>query len=68
MSDDDYGISISSISFHQVGSFKKTWLGVTVMDENDWWPEWENLVYHGSVLPTAEPQVNFSISIHSNIF
>ena len=30
-----------------------TWLGVTVLDENDWWPEWERLAYHGSVLQTA---------------
>ena len=37
----------------QAGLSHSTWLGVTVLDENDWWPEWERLAYHGSVLQTA---------------
>lgn len=41
------------LTLPQAGVSRSTWLGVTVLDENDWWPEWERLSYHGSVLQTA---------------
>ncbi|KAK4302799.1 hypothetical protein Pmani_025146 [Petrolisthes manimaculis] len=49
-----YNLTVTATSM--VGSSQKTCLGVTVLDENDWWPEWENLVYYGTVLATAEPK------------
>lgn len=40
-------------SLPQAGVSRSSWLGVTVLDENDWWPEWDRLHYQGSVLQTA---------------
>ncbi|XP_050706594.1 protocadherin Fat 3-like [Eriocheir sinensis] len=46
-----YNLTITATNL--AGVSRSTWLGVTVLDENDWWPEWERLSYHGSVLQTA---------------
>ncbi|XP_063862581.1 fat-like cadherin-related tumor suppressor homolog isoform X4 [Scylla paramamosain] len=46
-----YNLTITATNL--AGLSRSTWLGVTVLDENDWWPEWERLGYHGSVLQTA---------------
>ncbi|XP_050721222.1 fat-like cadherin-related tumor suppressor homolog [Eriocheir sinensis] len=46
-----YNLTITATNL--AGVSRNTWLGVTVLDENDWWPEWVRLSYHGSVLQTA---------------
>ncbi|XP_050700729.1 fat-like cadherin-related tumor suppressor homolog [Eriocheir sinensis] len=46
-----YNLTITATNL--AGVSRSTWLGVTVLDENDWWPEWERFSYHGSVLQTA---------------
>ncbi|XP_042236772.1 protocadherin Fat 1-like, partial [Homarus americanus] len=46
-----YNLTVTATNL--AGVSRSTWLGVTVLDENDWWPEWDRLVYQGTVLQTA---------------
>lgn len=39
----------------QAGERRTTWVGVRVVDENDWAPEWEHLTYQGITTSTADP-------------
>ncbi|CAL4242821.1 unnamed protein product, partial [Meganyctiphanes norvegica] len=36
------------------GSFTSRWLGVRVLDENDWWPQWKKMEYFGIVMDTYD--------------
>ncbi|XP_071532452.1 fat-like cadherin-related tumor suppressor homolog isoform X3 [Panulirus ornatus] len=49
-----YNLTITATNL--AGVSRSSWLGVTVLDENDWWPEWDRLHFQGSVLQTAAIQ------------
>lgn len=46
-----YNLTVSATNL--AGVSRTTWLGITVLDENDWWPEWDHYVYEGTVLQNA---------------
>ncbi|XP_047474985.1 fat-like cadherin-related tumor suppressor homolog isoform X2 [Penaeus chinensis] len=46
-----YNLTVAAINL--AGVSRSTWLGITVLDENDWWPEWDHYVYEGTVLQNA---------------
>ena len=39
----------------QAGVSRSTWVGIKVLDENDWNPEWKSVEYQGAVLESAKP-------------
>ncbi|CAL4149728.1 unnamed protein product [Meganyctiphanes norvegica] len=43
-----YNITITATN--TAGVFRSRWLGIRVLDENDWWPEWDEMDYVGVLL------------------
>ncbi|XP_064099968.1 fat-like cadherin-related tumor suppressor homolog isoform X2 [Macrobrachium nipponense] len=58
-----YNLTLTATNL--AGVQRDTWLGVTVLDENDWWPEWNDLVYQGTVEQNAAVDTPV-LTVHSS--